>query len=223
MKNAETQAVEGVIFDLDGTVIDTERFSLWAWPEVSRKRGYALTGELAQRFIGINDAAEREIIRKEFGDRFPYNEIRAEMRDLFRKEAEREGIPVKKGFAELMAEIQRRKLPYALATSTARDLVSWKLDHAGLAGTFPLMICGNEVANGKPAPDIFLKAAELIGKKPEACIGIEDSAAGLRGLLDAGIRAVFIKDLISPTEDILAEVWHQCCDLNEVCTLLDAR
>jgi beta-phosphoglucomutase-like phosphatase (HAD superfamily) len=215
------RTVEGIIFDLDGTVIDTERFSLGVWPEVSRKHGYALTDEMARRFVGLNDEAERKILRAEFGDGFPYDEIRDEMRVLFRREAERNGISVKKGFTELMAVIKRLSLPYALATSTARAIVGWKLDYAGLTGVFPLIVCGDEVKNGKPAPDIFLKAAELIEKTPAACIGIEDSPAGLRGLHDAGIRSVFIKDLITPTSDVLAGVWRECRDLNEVCALLD--
>jgi HAD superfamily hydrolase (TIGR01509 family) len=210
----------GVIFDLDGTVVDTERFSVGAWPEVARKRGYALTGAMVRQFVGLNDAAERAILKAEYGDGFPYDEIRSELRDLFRKNAESEGIPVKKGFAQLLAEIKRLELPYALATSTSRDFVGWKLEHAGLAGVFPLIVCGDEVENGKPAPDIFLKAAELIRQKPADCIGIEDSEAGLRGLRSAGIRSVFIKDLITPSNDVLAAVWQVCHDLTEVRPLL---
>jgi HAD superfamily hydrolase (TIGR01509 family) len=214
--------VKGVIFDLDGTVIDTERFSLEAWPEVSRRRGYSLTGEMVRRFVGLNDAAEREILRAEYGNAFPYDEIRSELRTLFRKNAESEGIPVKEGFMELMADIRKLALPYALATSTSRDFVGWKLDHAGLAGMFPLIVCGDEVKNGKPAPDIFLKAAGMMNKMPRDCIGIEDSEAGLRGLRSAGIRSVFIKDLVTPAADVLAGVWRELHDLNEARALLDA-
>jgi HAD superfamily hydrolase (TIGR01509 family) len=220
LKETDAQMVKGVIFDLDGTVVDTERFILGAWPEVSRKRGYVLTEETARRFIGLNDAAEREILRAEYGDAFPYDEIRLALRDFFREHAESEGIPVKKGFAELLADIKRLGLPYALATSTPRDFVGWKLEHAGLADVFPLIVCGEEVRNGKPAPDIFLKAAELLNRKPEDCIGVEDSEAGLRGLRDAGIRSVFIKDIATPTDDVLAGVWRECRDLTEVRALL---
>jgi HAD superfamily hydrolase (TIGR01509 family) len=214
--------VKGVIFDLDGTVVDTERFSLEAWPEVARKRGYALSDGMVRGFVGLNDAAERKMLKAEYGDAFPYDEIRDDLRDLFRAHAESEGIPVKKGFAELLAEIKRRGLPYALATSTSRDFVGWKLEHAGLAGVFEIIVCGDEVKNGKPAPDIFLKAAELLSQKPEDCIGVEDSVAGLRGLRSANIRSVFIKDLVTPTSDVLAEVWHVCHDLTEVRALLNA-
>jgi beta-phosphoglucomutase-like phosphatase (HAD superfamily) len=214
------QTTEGVIFDLDGTVIDTERFAFDAWLEVSRKWGYALTDDMVRHFVGRNEAAEREILGAAFGGAFPYDEIRNEMQALHQKKAEHEGIPVKDGFTELMADIKRLELPYVLATSTSRALVGWKLDCARLAGVFPLIVCGDEVKNGKPAPDIFLKAAALMGKKPEVCIGIEDSEAGLRGLHSAGIRSVFIKDLVTPAADVLTEVWHECRNLREVCVLL---
>jgi HAD superfamily hydrolase (TIGR01509 family) len=215
------QTVKGVIFDLDGTVIDTERFPLEIWPEVSRRRGYPVTGEIAGRLVGVNEATERAILRKEFGQAYPYEEIRDEVRLLYRKKVETEGITVKKGFGELLAHIKKRMLPYVLATSTDRETVGWKLEHAGLTGVFPLIVCGNEVENGKPAPDIFLKAARLMDQNPEGCIGIEDSPAGLQGLYKAGIRSVFIKDLVTPAGDTLTGVWRVCHDLGEVRPLLD--
>ena len=215
-----TGTIEGVIFDLDGTVLDTERFSFEMWPKISRKRGYPASGELTGRLVGINEASERTILFGEFGASYPYDEIRDELEVLFREKAERDGIAVKKGFWELLEHIKKRSLPYVLATSTSREIVGWKLRHAGLDGVFSLIVCGNEVENGKPAPDIFLNAARLIGKAPEVCIGIEDSPAGLRGLRNAGIRSVFIKDLITPPEDVMAGVWRKCLDMSEVCPLL---
>jgi HAD superfamily hydrolase (TIGR01509 family) len=215
------QTVKGVILDLDGTVIDTERHPLEIWPVLSRGRGYPVTVEMAGRLVGVNEETERALLRKEFGEAYPYEEIRDEMRILFRQKVETGHIAVKKGFEELLARIKERALPYALATSTDRATVGWKLEHAGLTGVFPVIVCGDEVQTGKPAPDIFLKAARLIDKNPEDCIGIEDSPAGLRGLRDAGIRSVFIKDLVMPPDDVMAGVWRECRDLSEVRPLLD--
>jgi beta-phosphoglucomutase-like phosphatase (HAD superfamily) len=115
---------------------------------------------------------------------------------------------------------KKLNLPYALATSTSRNIVGWKLRYAGLDGVFPLIVCGDEVENGKPAPDIFLKAARLMDLNPEDCIGIEDSPAGLRGFCNAGIRSVFIKDLVTPSLDVMAGVWRECRDLSEIRPLL---
>ncbi|MDR0383585.1 MAG: HAD family phosphatase [Spirochaetaceae bacterium] len=222
LATAGKQAVKGVIFDLDGTVIDTERFSLVAWPKVSRELGYPVTEEMTRRFVGQNEATERKLLCNEFGYAFPYDKIRDEILRLQRETAEKEGIAVKKGFRELMAYIKEAAIPYSLATSSSRAAVGWKLEHAGLSGVFSLIVCGDEVENGKPAPDIFLKAARMTGQEPEDCIGIEDSEAGLRGLRSAGIRSVFIKDLVTPAQDVLAGIWRECGDLSEVRALLDS-
>jgi HAD superfamily hydrolase (TIGR01509 family) len=215
------RAVKSVIFDFDGTVADTERFALEAWPKVSRKWGYPVTEEMARRFVGVNEATEWQMLRAEFGDSFPYYKVRDEISALQRKSAEKDGIAVKKGFDMLMARVKEAALPYALATSTPRKSIGWKLRCSGLAGVFQLIVCGDEIENGKPAPDIFLEAARLTGIAPEDCIGIEDSEAGLRGLRGAGIRSVFIKDLITPAQDVMAGVWRVCRDLSEVCPLLN--
>ena len=126
-----TGTIECVIFDLDGTVLDTERFSFEMWPKISRKRGYPASGELTGRLVGINEASERTILFGEFGASYPYDEIRDELEVLFREKAERDGIAVKKGFWELLEHIKKRSLPYVLATSTSREIVGWKLRHAG--------------------------------------------------------------------------------------------
>jgi HAD superfamily hydrolase (TIGR01509 family) len=215
------QTVKGVIFDLDGTVLDTECFSLEVWLEIARKWGYPATAELADRLVGINEAAERAVLRSEFGAAYPYDEIQNEVGVLFREKAEHDGIAVKKGFEELFLHIKKLALPCALATSTSRRIVGWKLKCAGLDNVFPLIVCGDEVENGKPAPDIFLKAARLMNQNPEDCIGIEDSPAGLRGLCSAGIRSVFIKDRVTPPENVMAGVWRACRDLGEVRPFLD--
>jgi HAD superfamily hydrolase (TIGR01509 family) len=215
------RAVKGVIFDLDGTVVDTEWFPLAAWPKISRGCGYNVTEEMTRRFVGLNEAAERQMMRAEFGDAFPFDKIRDEVSVLQRKSAEKDGIAVKKGFGTLIARIKEAALPFALATSTSRRGVGWKLECAGLSGVFQLIVCGDEIENGKPAPDIFLKAARMMNIAPEDCIGIEDSEAGLRGLHSAGIRSVFIKDLITPARDVMAGVWRECRDLGEACALLD--
>jgi beta-phosphoglucomutase-like phosphatase (HAD superfamily) len=215
------EAVKGVIFDLDGTVLDTERVFLAVWSEIARRRGYSATEEIAGRLVGIDEAAERAVLRSEFGADYPYEEIQNEAGALFREKAECDGIALKKGFGELLLHIKKLALPYSLATSTSRELVGWKLARAGLDNVFPLIVCGDEVENGKPAPDISLKAAHLMNRNPKDCIGIEDSPAGLRGLCGAGIRSVFIKDLVTPPEDVMAGVWRECRHLGEICPLLE--
>ena len=88
-----------------------------------------------------------------------------------------------------------------------------------MTGRFSAFALGDEVVNGKPAPDIFLLAAKRLGKQPDSCVGFEDSPAGLWGLHCAGIRSVLVKDLLEPEPEILATVWRRCVDLAEAAKL----
>jgi beta-phosphoglucomutase-like phosphatase (HAD superfamily) len=106
-----------------------------------------------------------------------------------------------------------------VATSTARERALWKLDRAGIAGRFDAVVCGDEVSRGKPAPDIFLLAAERLGVRPSECAGFEDSPAGLRSLHAAGIRSIFIKDLVEPEATVLSTVWRRYESLAEAAGL----
>jgi beta-phosphoglucomutase-like phosphatase (HAD superfamily) len=81
------------------------------------------------------------------------------------------------------------------------------------------MVFGDEVQRGKPAPDIFLLAAERLGKNPRRCVGFEDSPAGLQSLHSAGIPSVFVQDLVEPPPAIIATVWRRCGDLAEAAAL----
>jgi beta-phosphoglucomutase-like phosphatase (HAD superfamily) len=109
----------------------------------------------------------------------------------------------------------------AVATSTYRDRGEWKLSAAGIRDYFTLLTCGDEVKRGKPESDIFLLAAERLGLDPASCVGFEDSPAGLMGLAKAGIRSVFVKDLVEPSGEILDTVWQRCNDLAEAAELFD--
>jgi beta-phosphoglucomutase-like phosphatase (HAD superfamily) len=93
------------------------------------------------------------------------------------------------------------------------------LGKAGIVERFSAFAFGDEVANGKPAPDIYLLAASRLGAAPRACVGFEDSPAGLRSLAAAGIRSVFVKDVVEPPPEVLAGVWRQCGDLAEAVDL----
>jgi HAD superfamily hydrolase (TIGR01509 family) len=106
-----------------------------------------------------------------------------------------------------------KKIPFAVATSTDRKTALWKLERAGILDRFSLLVCGDEIARGKPAPDIFLAAARGLGAAPADCVGFEDSAPGLMGLQAAEIRSVFVKDLPEPPPDVLAGVWRRYGDL----------
>jgi HAD superfamily hydrolase (TIGR01509 family) len=212
---------DAAIFDMDGLMLDTERPAIPLWIKAGEKYGWNIDPQTVFRTIGRDGPAIRAIISSEFGPDFPYEMILDELRRLYNEEFER-NIAHKPGLISLLDHLSSLKIPLAVATSSKRNSALWKLRLAGIVDRFQALACGDEVSNGKPAPDIFLLAAERLGILPSACIGFEDSPAGLQGLSAAGIRSVFIKDMIEPPEDILSTVWRRLNDLAEARELFKA-
>jgi len=208
-----------VIFDMDGLMFDTENMTIPLWEAAGKPFGYNLTREIILRMVGISGEKARLALLEEFGDDFPYEAIRDEFRLLVDKEVEKKGVPKKPGLMYLLDRLQAAKIPLGVATSTRSIRAIDLLDKAGILERFKAVTCGEEVTNGKPAPDIFLLAAEKLGQPPRSCVGFEDSTAGLKGLHAAGIRSVFIKDVLDPPEEVLAAVWRRCDDLSEAAAL----
>ena len=201
-------------------MLDTEKPIIRLWGEVGKSFGYDIPPELVIRTLGIDSNGTRSIIMAEFGPEFPYDDIRNEIRRLFNEETER-SIPHRPGLVTLLEHLSSRKIPMAVATSTNHQSAVRKLSLAGIQDRFDAIVGGDEVSRGKPAPDIFLLAAERLGKRPSECAGFEDSSAGLQALHAAGIHSVFIKDQAEPPPEVLARVWRRCKDLAEAVDLFN--
>ncbi|MCL2374672.1 MAG: HAD family phosphatase [Treponema sp.] len=208
----------GAIFDMDGLMLDTERPIIPLWQKAAQSFGWDVPQEMKLRAIGRNGDDIRAMFMAEYGSNFPYEGIRQELNRLTSEQFEK-GIPCKPGLRALLDHLAFLGVPLAVATSTGRDRALWKLRIAGILDRFAVFACGDEVRQGKPAPDVFLLAAQRLGKPPSACVGFEDSPAGLQGLCAAGIRSVFVKDLLEPPPEVLAAVWRRCGDLGEAVEL----
>jgi len=208
-----------VIFDMDGLMFDTENLTIPLWEIAGKPFGYNLTREIVLRMVGISGEKARLALLEEFGADFPYEAIRDEYRLLVKKEINKNGVPKKPGLMYLLDRLRSAKIPLGVASSSRSVTVIDLLTKAGIIDRFAAITGGEEVTNGKPAPDIFLLAAEKLKTPPRDCVGFEDSTAGLRGLFAAGIRSVFIKDVLDPPEEVLATVWHRCNDLSEAAAL----
>jgi HAD superfamily hydrolase (TIGR01509 family) len=211
---------KAVIFDMDGLLLDTERPIKDLWLRAARGRGWEIRPETVLRTTGVDEGSTRRIMAEEYGPDFPYEEIRGDLSRLIREIIEREGIAWRPGLPVILEKLDTLTIPCGLATSTKRATALWKLEKAGLAGRFGVIVCGDEVERGKPAPDIFLRAAGLLGAAPGDCLGLEDSPAGLRALAAAGIPSIFIKDMVEAPAEVLATVWRRCKDLAEAASLI---
>nr|AGS54169.1 HAD superfamily hydrolase [uncultured bacterium contig00051] len=212
---------EAVIFDMDGLMLDTERTTIPLWTEAGKIFGYNIMPGTVMRMIGLSSENSRILLQDEFGADFPYDELRAQFRRLVNKLFDETGIPLKSGVVFLLDRLAQLKIPLAVATSTRRARAVECLEKTNILKFFKIIVGGDDVANGKPEPDIFLLAAQMLGVSPSACAGFEDSPAGLKGLHAAGIRSVFIKDMIEPAQDVLATVWRRYGNLTEAAEIFN--
>jgi len=208
--------LHAAIFDMDGLLFDTERLCCEAWKAVSEKDGYAMADELFFSCVGRNNRDTRELVMKACGPEFPYERFRDEAREWMHARMDVNGPPEKPGIRTLFEFLKSRNIPIALATSSSETSARWMIDRAGLTPYFSACAFGSEVEKGKPAPDIFVLALSRLGSMPaEKCVVFEDSPAGLRAADAAGMRSVFIRDMIDLEAAVLARVWRRIERLDE--------
>jgi HAD superfamily hydrolase (TIGR01509 family) len=199
----KSQVIKAVIFDVDGLLLDTERVALAAYLEAASRSGINATEELFMSLVGRNWATSQGLLKDALGTDDAETML-AEWPRTFESRVLGAGIPKKPGADEVIHMLVKRETPVALATSTSRDLATDRLRSAGLLEHFEVIVTGDEVANGKPAPDIFLLAAERLDIEPTACIVLEDSEPGVRAGDRAGMRVLMVPDLIQPSPEVAA-------------------
>lgn len=190
-----------VLFDMDGLMIDSERISQQAWERALAEQGYTLTPEAYYSVIGLTVPRALETFGKLFGPSAPLTDIYQRKQEYAETMMTRDGIGVQPGLLELLDCLDGQRLPRAVASSTARLMLDRKLAMTGLAQRFAITVAGDEVKHGKPAPDIFLAAAERLGVSPAQCVVLEDSDSGIKAAHAAGMLAVMVPDLKPPSEE----------------------
>lgn len=215
--------IEAVLFDMDGLMFDTERMYQKAWLLAGQQMGVPMRPEIVDRMRGRNREGCTRVCREVFGPEFDFDTMRTACRALMAKWIEEDGLPVKPGLYDLLAELERRGIPAVLATSTSRDSAWGHLQRAGVDKYFVGAVCGDEVSRSKPDPEVFLKAAALAGKDPRHCMVLEDSPAGVRAGAAAGCFTVMVPDLTQPDEELRRLASAILPNLNEAIALLDRQ
>ena len=196
-------SVRAVVFDLDGVIIDSEE----VWEEVRRgyvaEHGREFLPDTQQRLMGMSTPEWARYLAEDVGVGVPPERVAADVLDRM-AERYRARVPLIPGAVDAVHRIAAR-FPVALASSSARVLIDRVLESAGLTGVFRATLSTEEVPRGKPAPDVFLAAAERLGADPAECAAIEDSSNGLRGAAAAGMAVICVPHgVYPPAEDALA-------------------
>lgn len=190
---------DAVIFDLDGTLVDTERLMFEAGEASFARFGARLTHMLFGRILGTDGPTGQRILAEELSGM----DLEALTRDWDAEIHARfaQGIPPRPGAAELLQMLRNSGLPVAVATSSGAVGARRKLRESGLAGFFEVVVTADDVTRRKPAPDPYLLAARRLDVDPARCLAFEDSAPGARAAFDAGMCVVLVPDMTVPATD----------------------
>ena len=207
---------QAVVFDMDGVIFDTERLVIEFWKEVAKKHNIPNIEHTCIQCLGTNRVRTREIFLENYGADFPFDPYRAEVTELFNTHYKGVPLPTKPGIRELLSYLQEQDIKVGLASSSAQHLVRDEIGTAGLLPYFQTLVCGDMVEHSKPAPDIFLKACEILNADPTKSIAIEDSFNGIRSAHCAGMTPIMVPDQVQPTDEIRTLAFHVMPSLLDV-------
>ncbi len=205
-----------VIFDMDGTLLDTQRIGIPAWEYAGKLQGIDGAGELIPKVCGMNEAGWSKVLE----DTYAGLDLPQFKRDIHQYIDDNLVVRYKPGAVELIEFLKKNNIKIALASGTSRKSVMHHLREVGAEDIFETIVCGSEVANGKPAPDVFLKTAENMGVAPVDCFVFEDSNNGVRSAHAAGMRCIGIPDVVDFADDVKPLLFAQIECLSDAIEIL---
>lgn len=212
--------IRAVLFDMDGTLIDTEKYYRVFWPRALAEFGFEMTDQqaLAMRSLGRPFAPMQ--LRQWFGETLDYEAVRERRKRLMEEFLKQERIRVKPGAQELLEYLRKCGILAAVATATGRERACECLEQVGLLGYFDRVISATQVKEGKPSPDIYLFACESLGRKPQECMAVEDSPNGVMSAYRAGCRVVMVPDQTMPDRQLEKCLYARVDTLKDIKALI---
>lgn len=204
-----------VIFDVDGTLVDSEVVFVKAAIKNMEVNGYNIPMSAIMGIIGQNRIAGRKLIESTQDDSFDYDKYIKDYEKIRSEILENEPLKLKKGALNILNYCKEHNIKMAIATSTYKEKQVKVLTNLGIIDYFDYMVFGDEIINSKPAPDIYLKVYEHYNLDKDEMIIYEDSNNGILSGYNAGIKVVYIKDIVDVKEETLALCYKQVKDLDE--------
>ena len=211
---------KAVIFDMDGLMIDSERVTYDGYVKICREFGYEMTLDFYKTLLGLRINVISQKLKEHFGKFFPSEEIIRRVHIYIEEYFQEKGVPLKTGLQEILQYLKSRDYKLIVATSTARIRAEKILKNAGISQYFDGYVCGDEVVNGKPDKEIFIKACEKAKVKPEEAYVLEDSEMGILAASRANIICICVPDMKYPSEEMEAKTYKVANNLLEALEII---
>lgn len=213
--------IKTIIFDMDGTIIDTEKYFRVLWPKALEKFGYHMTDEQALSMRSLGQPFAPEHMKQMFHDPdLDYFAIRAYRKELMEEALAENGIELKPGARELLQFLKEQGIETAVATASDMERTTRYLAQVGLLSYFDKLISATMVKEGKPSPDIYQYACEQLGRTPAECIAVEDSPNGVTSAYRAGCKVIMVPDQTQPDETLSRMLYAKVDSLSQIMELL---
>ena len=209
-----------ILFDLDGTLIDTEKLFKIFWIQAAEQFGFSMTEEQALALRSLGRPFAPALLKEWFGESFDYEAVRDCRRKLMQEHLDKYGLERKPGAYEALKWLSENGYRVAVATATPTERAGKQLQETELLTYVNEIISAADVRFGKPAPDVYLKAMEVLGVNASDCLAVEDSPNGVKSALAAGLRVVMIPDETQPDSEMKKALFACLPTLGDLVTLL---
>ena len=212
--------LRGVVFDMDGLLLDSEWYVQMAWDLGGERIGWGALGHNIVHTLGMNHDRRRAYFLEKYGEAFPYDRFCEAYRAAFHELTREHGVPRKEGSLELMRFLQKHGVRMAVATSSSDEYAVRSLKKVGFLPYLDGVVTGGMVEHSKPHPESYLRACELLGLAPQGCMALEDAPNGIRAAHAAGMYPVMIPDLVKDTAPVDDLLFGKADSLHDVIPLI---